>query len=321
MSESSVSPIIVDRLVSEFDAEADTFLSRYTSFQVGGKTPAMVQCRDADELALIVSLLHREKQPYFVMGQGTNVLVSDEGLDEVVLRFCNESSQELIEDEGFVRVSGDMLLDNFAARLVELGVGDLTYLSGIPGTLGGAIAGNAGAFGQQIGDALLRAELLSVEGDRRWVEGEELEFAYRSSVLKASREIVLQADIRVENIDPQSLQSERASILQLRREKHPDWKAEPCAGSVFRNIEPTSAAERRQAAGWFLEEAGVKSFQVGGASLYSKHANIIIAGEEASALDVYELSEKMKKAVKDRFGLELVREVQLVGKFPMLHNS
>ena len=321
MSESSVSPIIVDRLVSEFDAEADTFLSRYTSFQVGGKTPAMVQCRDADELALIVSLLHREKQPYFVMGQGTNVLVSDEGLDEVVLRFCNESSQELIEDEGFVRVSGDMLLDNFAARLVELGVGDLTYLSGIPGTLGGAIAGNAGAFGQQIGDALLRAELLSVEGDRRWVEGGELEFAYRSSVLKASREIVLQADIRVETVDPQALQSERASILQLRREKHPDWKTEPCAGSVFRNIEPTSAAERRQAAGWFLEEAGVKSFQVGGASLYSKHANIIIAGEEACALDVYELSEKMKKAVKDRFGLELVREVQLIGKFPMLHNS
>jgi UDP-N-acetylmuramate dehydrogenase len=316
MSESSVSPNIVDRLASEFGAVPDTFLSRYTSFQVGGKTPAMVQCRDADELALIVSLLHQEKQPYFIMGQGTNVLVADEGIAEVVLRFCNESSQELIQEEGFVRVSGDILLDNFAAKLVELGVGDLTYLSGIPGTLGGAIAGNAGAFGQQIGDALLRAELLSVEGKRRWVEAEELDFSYRFSGLKNTREIVLQADIRVEKIDLQVLQNERASILQQRGEKHPDWKTEPCAGSVFRNIEPTSAADRRQAAGWFLEEAGVKSFHVGGASLYLKHANIIIAGEGASALDVYELSEKMKRAVKDRFGLELVREVQLIGKFP-----
>ncbi|RZO88229.1 MAG: UDP-N-acetylmuramate dehydrogenase [Kiritimatiellaceae bacterium] len=315
MSESSVSPNIVHRLETEFDAVVPAPLSRYTSFQVGGKTPALVQCHTADQLSSLVSLLHREKQPYFVMGQGTNVLVSDEGVDAVVLRFCDDTSDALIQQEGFVRVNGNMLLDHVAEKLVEHGVGDLTYLSGIPGTLGGAIAGNAGAFGRQIGDDLLRAEVLSIEGNRRWVEADELSFAYRSSALKKSREIVLQADIRVEDVDGQELREKRESILQLRKEKHPDWKSEPCAGSVFRNIEPTSAAGRRQAAGWFLEEAGVKAFHVGEASLYAKHANIIIAGEGACAMDVYTLSENMKRAVKERFDIELVREVQLIGAF------
>ena len=111
------------------------------------------------------------------------------------------------------------------------------------------------------------------------------------------------------------MQAERERILEFRREHHPDWHKEPCAGSVFRNIEPTSAVERRKAAGYFLEEAGVRSFKVGGAKIYEKHANIIVADPGCTAQDVWELSEQMAAAVKEKFGIDLVREVQFLGKF------
>lgn len=111
------------------------------------------------------------------------------------------------------------------------------------------------------------------------------------------------------------MRKERERIMELRRSKHPDWRAMPCAGSVFRNVEPTSAADRRQAAGWFLEEAGAKDFAVGGAHLFEKHANIIIADESATANDVFELTEKMIGAVQKKFGFELAREIKLLGDF------
>ena len=121
--------------------------------------------------------------------------------------------------------------------------------------------------------------------------------------------------LSLEQINKYNLLNERNRILSLRKDKHPDWKNEPCAGSVFRNIEPTSAAEKRQAAGWFLEEAGVKDFKEGGAYIYPKHANIIIAGKSATAKDVYLLSQRMKKAVKDKFNINLVREIKLLGNY------
>ena len=107
----------------------------------------------------------------------------------------------------------------------------------------------------------------------------------------------------------------RDEILNLRFNKHPNWKKEPCAGSIFRNIEPSSAAEKRKAAGWFLEQAGVKDFKEGKAFVYNKHANIIIANTGSTASDVYKLSERMKKAVLKKFNIELIREIQLLGSF------
>ena len=147
------------------------------------------------------------------------------------------------------------------------------------------------------------------------ISPEEFNFSYRSSSFKESSNYLVNITLSLEQINKDHLLNERNRILSLRKDKHPDWKKEPCAGSVFRNIEPTSAAEKRQAAGWFLEEAGVKDFKEGGAYIYPKHANIIIAGESATAKDVYLLSQRMKKAVKDKFNINLVREIKLLGNY------
>ena len=316
MRETKSNSQIINELVDRFDTIPDAPLSQYTSFQVGGRTPALIQCRTLNELIETIRYLNQKQQSFLVVGQGTNLLVSDKGVKQIIVRFCNEEASSIKQTENIITVGGEMLLDKLVIRSLELGLGDLGYLSGIPGTVGGAIAGTAGAFGEQIGDVLQRAELLSYDGIRRWVSHDELCFAYRSSVLKESREILLRAELTVTEVDKVEAEKQRDEILKLRREKHPNWKTEPCAGSVFRNIEPTSSAGRRQAAGWFLEEAGAKSFSQGNASIYVKHANIIIADAGATAADIYRLSEKMKQAVKEKFNLNLHREIRLLGEFP-----
>ncbi|MBN2703411.1 MAG: UDP-N-acetylmuramate dehydrogenase [Pontiellaceae bacterium] len=293
----------------------DAPLSEYTTFGLGGRCPALLDCPDAEALCAAAQRLAEAGIEFEVIGQGSNLLVSDAGIDSVVLRYCAEEHPVVSVEGCCVRVSGNTLLNDLACTAIEHGVGDLTFCCGIPGTVGGAIAGNAGAFGRQIGDVVESVRLMEKDGTVREVAREELEFSYRSSALKQSGAVVLEALLRLEMCDIEAMRSERDEIMALRRSKHPDWRKTPCAGSVFRNIEPTSAAGRRQAAGWFLEQAGAKAFRVGGARLFDKHANIIVADAQATAEDVYRLSEMMISAVREKFGFELTREIKLLGTF------
>jgi len=293
----------------------DAPMRNYTTFKLGGSCPALVDCPTPDILQETATILNDAKVDFLVIGQGSNLLVSDEGIPCVILRYCAEDQPDVVFDGCRVLVSGNTLLDDLARLTIEKGLGDISFCSGIPGTVGGAIVGNAGAFGQQIGDVVESVRLMDTDGSTRQASAEELKFEYRSSALKQSVAVVLDAVLKLKPADRETMEKERERILELRRSKHPDWKSTPCAGSVFRNVEPTSAAERRQAAGWFLEQAGAKDFRVGGAHLYEKHANIIVAEETATAADVYQLSEKMITAVQTRFGFDLVREIKLLGAF------
>jgi UDP-N-acetylmuramate dehydrogenase len=290
-------------------------LCDYTTFRLGGACPALIDCPDARSLSETAELLYNRSVEFLVIGQGSNLLVADSGIDSIVLRYCAEDAPDVRFDGDLVHVSGNTLLDDLVRLAIDHGVGDLSFCSGIPGTVGGAIAGNAGAFGRQIGDVVESVQLLDGHGRQRDAATDELGFGYRSSRLKQTGDIVLGAALRLQREDVQIMQKERERIMELRRAKHPDWRTMPCAGSVFRNIDPTSAAERRQAAGWFLEEAGAKDFRVGGACLFEKHANIIIANTGATAHDVFDLSEKMVVAVQEKFGFKLEREIKLLGDF------
>ena len=310
---------MIDNLLSRLPKTAvvvpDAPMRDYTTFKLGGSCPALIDCPDASTLAEVAQELAKAGSEFLVIGQGSNLLVSDKGLATTVLRYCSEGRPDISFDGCHVQVSGNTLLDDLARLTIEQGVGDVSFCSGIPGTVGGAIAGNAGAFGQQIGDVVKSVRLMELDGTVNDVMANELEFEYRSSVLKTTGAIVLDAILKLKPCDVETMQKERERILELRSSKHPDWKTTPCAGSVFRNIEPTSAAERRQAAGWFLEQAGAKAFSVGGARLFEKHANIIIADPDATASDVYNLSERMIAAVREKFRFELVREIKLLGEF------
>jgi UDP-N-acetylmuramate dehydrogenase len=240
--------------------------------------------------------------------------VSDQGLDTTVIRYV--SSTPLIQRLGNdITVSASTILEDLALFCVNEGLEGLNYTTGIPGTVGGAVVGNAGAWGKQVGDVLKSASIIDDKGSVKTVGPDYFSFSYRHSRLKETNEIVVSVTFALIPADPLALALERAEILKKRAEKHPDMITQPCAGSFFRNIEPTSKAERRQASGWFLEEAGGKDLRVGGAYVFDKHANIIIKGPDASAQDVHDLHLKMIDIVKKKFGLQLIREVRFAGKF------
>ena len=304
----------IQTLFPELTIRENAALSEATTFRLGGPCPLFIDNPSADPLPALIKALNEKEMPFLVIGQGSNLVISDNGLDCAIIRFCSDTPDIKI-DGNRITVSGDTLLENFARITVEQNLGDLSYCTGIPGTVGGGLAGNAGAFGRQIGDHLVSAEILDLDGDVQTVTRDELEFAYRHSKLKETGEIVLSAVFELPTEDPAILKAERERILEFRREHHPDWHATPCAGSVFRNVEASSAAERRKAAGYFLEEAGARTMKVGGARLYDKHANIIIGGDGCTAQDVWQLSEQMKAAVQQKFDLELIREVRFLGNF------
>jgi len=292
-------------------------LSECTTFQLGGPCPLFIDEPSADQLSKLIQTLNENKMPFLVIGQGSNLVISDNGLDCAVIRFCSETPKIAVTEKT-ITVSGDTLLDDLVVFTIENDVGDLSFCSGIPGTVGGGIAGNAGAFGRQMGDHLVSAEILGLDGSVRTVTADELKFSYRHSKLKETGEIVLSATFDLPSLGKTEMQAERERIMTFRKENHPDWHTTPCAGSVFRNIEPSSAAERRQAAGFFLDEAGAKPMRVDGAHIFEKHANMIIGGEGCTAQDVWELSEQMKRAVQKKFNLELMREVRFIGSFQTL---
>lgn len=289
-------------------------LRDFTTFQIGGPCRALYSCATPNQLQEAVDSLVGSGEKFIVIGQGSNLLVSDSGLDVSVVRYFSETP--LLELNGNrVSVSGSTKLDDFANGCIDAGLGDVVFCSGIPGTVGGAIAGNAGAFGQQIGDVLESVELLSLDGKLRVATAEELSFSYRNSELKKTGEVVVRAHFKLSDFDRDEMQKRRAEIMQFRIEKHPDWRNEPCAGSFFRNVEPTSKVDRRQAAGYFLEQSGAMGRKIGDAYVFEKHANMLIGGAGATAQDVFELSSNLQRDVFEKFGIELVREVMLLGDF------
>jgi UDP-N-acetylmuramate dehydrogenase len=203
-----------------------------------------------------------------------------------------------------------MRLARFAA---EEGLAGLCFAAGIPGTVGGGICGNAGAFGASLGDVLERVEVLTRAGEKKSILRTELEFGYRCSSLQQTGDIVMRAWFKAPAGDAGQLKAEREEILAMRREKHPDWRALPTAGSFFKNLPPETEGGHRRAAGKYLEQAGAKTMREGGAQVFEKHANIVIAGPGAKARDVALLAARMAAAVKEKFGIALEPEVRFWG--------
>jgi len=298
----------------KMNTHSPALLSAYTTFQLGGACPCLIECATPGELIQTVQRLKKENTSFLLIGGGSNLVISDHGLDTTVIRYV--SPTPLIERTGNdITVSASTMVDDLALFCVDEGLEGLNYTTGIPGTVGGAVVGNAGAWGKQVGDVFKSAIILDGQGRTKTVDTNYFAFSYRHSHLKETGEIIVSVTFALTPGDPIALAHQRAEIIKKRAEKHPNLTTHPCAGSFFRNIEPTSKAERRQASGWFLEEAGGKDLKVGGAYIFDKHANIIVKGPGARAQDVHDLHLKMIEIVKDKFGLQLVREVRFAGKF------
>ncbi len=288
------------------------WLTDYTTFRLGGPCRELATAVSAAEAAAAIRAWNAAGVPWRVMGGGSNLLVADAGIPEAVLRIFSAVPDCRTEDGGIV-VSAGTALDDLARFAAAEGRSGLGFASGIPGTVGGGLCGNAGAFGSQLGDVLERVEVLTRAGTARTWRREELEFGYRCSSLQQTGDVVTRAWFRAPAGDPARLGAEREGVLAERREKHPDWRTMPTAGSFFKNLPPEVAGGRRRAAGKYLEEAGAKTMREGGAKVFEKHANIVVAGAGATTRDVLTLTARMAAAVRARFGFELEPEVRFWG--------
>jgi UDP-N-acetylmuramate dehydrogenase len=278
-------------------------LDGFSSFKIGGPADLLFEARTEDELRTAVGLATRENFPHYLIGGGYNILFDDEGYRGLVVRNRVEATAC---DEGRITAASGSSLSSLLQQALAAGLGGIEFLAGIPGTVGGALYSNAGAFGRSIGDFLEEAVLLSPDGGERRIGRGELAFGYRRSSLQRDHDIVLRAVLRAEAGDRKASETKIRDYMDKRRAKHPPWGT-ACAGSFFKN--PCSPDGVRLAAGRLLEQAGARGMRVGGAAVYEGHCNFLINTGNARALDVLILARELKERVFEMSGVRLEEEV------------
>ena len=290
--------------VAEADVQVNKPLAPYTSYKIGGPTAVWVAPVSEDGVGRTLEIIHRNDAPLFVLGRGSNVLLSDRGWDGVTL-YLGENLSAMAFDGRQARVlAGTLLLDLIRAA-VKKGLAGMEQLAGIPGGVGGALRMNAGAFGQEIESATRTVKGFRRNGSSFQASRNDITFDYRR-VPELEDVIITSAVFSFEESDPHILSERMEDILALRAKKQP--LGHPSCGSVFKR--PAGYY-----AGALIEEAGLKGERIGGAMVSPQHAGFILNVDRASAADVYALIDLIEKKVSERFGVRLEREVRLIGEF------
>lgn len=283
---------------------ADEPLAGHTSYRIGGPADLFVVVRREEDLLGWVNLARKEGVPYCVIGRGTNLLVADEGIRGVVIENRCRGVRSLQRSEGLLlRVQAGTSLSSLARRTAKEGLGGLEWAVGIPGTVGGAIVNNAGAYGGSIAQRLQQVTILYSQGVLRQIVASELGLGYRTSRFKGENSVILSADLSFQ-AESKDLLSERMASYEIERRK--SQPKEPCAGSVFKNPEG-------EYAGRLIEEAGLKGQKIGDAQISPLHANYIVNLGQARASDVASLIRLVRKRVWQKRGILLGLEIELVG--------
>ena len=283
-------------------------MSLHTSFRIGGPADLYAVATSAQELAELVSLAREHNIPYLIIGRGTNILVADKGIRGLVIE---SGGQEIcFEDDAVLYAESGALLRDLARESARQGLGGLEWAVGIPGSVGGAIVGNAGAYGCYIGDVTRKATVLAPDGTVRELPAAEMGFDYRTSRFKGQgakgrQEVILSAEFALRPEPAQSLAEKMADYTRRREASQP---TEPSVGSVFKRT-------KQYPAGFLIEQAGLKGTRIGGAQISPKHANFIVNLGGARAADVKALIDLAQERVRERFGVELKLEIELVGEW------
>jgi UDP-N-acetylmuramate dehydrogenase len=287
-------------------------LAPLTTFRIGGPADLLVEVRNADELERVLHLARQHEVAVTMLGGGSNVLVSDGGLRGLVVRAHGGS---IVRTEAGIRADAGVTVNGLVRWSVQHELGGLAAWAGTPGTLGGAIHGNAHFDGRLIGERVLKARVAGPDGTASTLRADEMEFGYDESRLQRTREVLLWAELRVEPATASVLRDTARGSLRFRKRTQP--LALPSAGCVFRNPEPEDGAlppGMPASAGALVDAAGLKGVQHGGARFSPVHANFIVNEGGARASDVAALLERARAAVLDRFGVRLREEIVRLGE-------
>ena len=294
-------------------------MSKHTSFKVGGPARYFAKVESIEDLKAAFALAREKELPYFILGNGTNLLVSDKGYDGVVITLAGEFSEIQDLGNGAFKVGAATPLGRFARSAMKLGFAGIHKLAGIPGTLGGAIYMNAGAYGQEIGSCCTTVTTIDAEGNLRERPANECGFGYRQSAFQSARETIVAATFQLpaaaaEGKTVANLEAELAECMAKRKASQP--LNMPNAGSTFKRLDKGSADTPQQIApGYYIEQTGLKGYRIGGAEVSTLHANFIVNAGGATATDIKQLSEYVQRVVREKFEIELKREIILLGEF------
>jgi len=303
-------------------------MSKHTNFRIGGIAKWFVEVRTVDELKQVLKIAADQKIPFFIFGGGSNILVNDKPFEGIAIKIAMRSVVILNDSEGSrIRAESGVLSSSVARETAKAGLSGLTWAISLPGTIGGAVRGNAGCFGGETKDHLVEVELLR-DGEVITVKKDDLYFGYRDSIIKHSNDIVLSATFELIQDDPKKLLAELDEKLSSRKISQPLDAGS--AGCMFKNYEIQSDDElqrfkqkldlpieminaRRISAGWLIDQLDFKGKQIGGAKISEKHGNFLVNTGNATADDVVQLIALIKTRARNEYGINLEEEVQYVG--------
>jgi len=303
-------------------------MSEHTSFKVGGPARYFVKAESVDEIKEAIQFAKERALPSFILGKGTNLLVSDIGFNGVIIQLGKFFSDIENLGNGKIRAKGATPLARLARYTINEGLAGIHKLAGIPGSLGGAIYMNAGAYGQDVSQTCIEVETIDTAGNICTRAAAECAFNYRHSIFQElatsaasaeSAETILAATFQLtqaSSLDKtaKDLESEMQECMTKRRNSQP--LSMPNAGSTFKRLDAGAAATPTQIApGYYIEQAGLKGYRIGGAEVSQLHANFIVNAGGATATDIKQLSEYVQKVVAEKFNIQLKREIILLGDF------
>lgn len=281
-------------------------MENHTTLHIGGEADYFVTPGSVQEISAVIRLCKNENMPYYILGNGSNLLVSDLGYRGLILTLSERFSNVTMKNNNTVTAQAGISLAKLANEAAAHGLTGFEFASGIPGTFGGAVTMNAGAYDGEMKQCLMNARVMDVDGNIMELSKEELELGYRSSILQKKKYILLEADIRLAAGDESIIRQKMKELNARRREKQPLDKYS--AGSTFKRPQGYFA-------GKLINDAGLRGYQVGGAAVSEKHCGFVINKDHATAKEFLTVIEDVIRIVDEKFGVRLEPEVKLLGEF------
>ena len=292
-------------LLGEDRVFTEEAMSQHTTFKIGGPADYFLMPDKGEDVGRVIKICKEKEIPYFILGNGSNLLVGDGGYRGAVIQIYRNMSSVTVEGNEITAQAG-ALLSAVAAAAKNASLTGFEFAGGIPGTIGGAVVMNAGAYGGEMKDVLTEVTVMNAEGDIFTLPTEELELGYRTSIIKTAGYIVLEAKIRLKEGDPEVIRETMKDLTIRRTTKQP--LEYPSAGSTFKRPEGYFA-------GKLIMDSGLRGYQVGGAQVSEKHCGFVINAGNATAEDVCRLMADVQRIVREKFGVTLEPEVKLLGEF------
>ncbi len=283
----------------------DEPMREHTSMKVGGKADIYMEPDGIEELIDFIKCLRKKEIPYFIIGNGTNLLVSDDGIRGAVIKLGDKIAKIEVKENKIIAECG-ALLTNISKIAAENSLTGMEFISGIPGSVGGAVFMNAGAFGTEMKDIVEKVEVLNLDFKSEILDNKQMEFGYRKSIINKGLHITTKVFFSIKKGNYNEIKRKMEELNEKRKEKQP--LNYPSAGSIFKRPEGYFA-------GKLIEDAGLKGMTIGDAQISDKHCGFIINKGNATAKDIYNLITVIQKTIYERYGVKLETEVKLMGKF------